>query len=79
MDVPGRGHDNPLWLERPPFAPGQFDTAVIDRVAEHGARKLDLAASEWAGAFHPAVLVGRFPRVENACRPLRLPLGQPKI
>ena len=55
MDVARRGHDCLPGLERPPFAPDHPDPVIIDRIAEHGARQLNLAGGEGTGAFHPVL------------------------
>jgi acyl carrier protein len=52
VDMAARRHDDPAWLERPPFAAHQPHGAVIDAVAEHGTRHLYLAAGERAPGGH---------------------------
>jgi hypothetical protein len=49
MDVAARGHRDSSRLEKPPFAAHEPHLAIIDRVAENGARDRDFASGEGAG------------------------------
>lgn len=75
MDVAGRGHDDPLGLERPPFTADHPYPAIVDGIAKHRAGQLDFAGRKGARAFHGPKASAATP----ACPVSRLPLGQPKI
>lgn len=59
VDVAGRGHDNALWLERPPFAPDKANTRIIDCIAKHRYGEFYFAGREGTCTFHRGERVRR--------------------